>query len=335
MSHVFKSITSKCLRNVKAPFLISWALTHRCNHRCLYCRIWKMRRRELSTKDTLFIINELASMGAMLICLSGGEPLLRNDIGKITSFICKKNMSFDISSNGYLVKKKISQIEGVRVLCLSLDGPEKLHDQIRGRKGAYKNVLEAAHAAKKRNISVYFRTVLSKMNLSEIDHILNIAAKLKIKVIFQPATQNLYGTDNKNSAAPFTKQYKGVIDKLIVEKERGNEYIHNSIALLKYNRRWPGVSRIKCISEKIFFHLEPDGMVYPCIWNRNLRALQGRDCLKLGIKEAIFTLPKASACKGCWDSAVCSLNFLLLDQSEIPHGNALSSDRAFLIEDNK
>jgi len=287
-----------------------------------------MRRWELSTDDALFIINELASMGTILICLSGGEPLLRNDIGKITSFIRKKNISFDISSNGYLIKKKISQIEGVRVLCLSLDGPEKLHDQIRGRKGAYKNVLEAAQAAKKRNIPVYFRTVLSRMNLDEIDHVLNIAANLKIKVIFQPATQNLYGTDNKNPVASFTKKYREAIDKLIAEKVSGNEYIYNPIPLLKYNRRWPEISRINCISEKVFFHIGPDGVVYPCIWNRNLKTLQGRDCLKLGIKEAISSLPKASLCDGCWDSAACDLNSLLLNPPKIPHGNAVSSDRA-------
>ncbi|MFC1658037.1 radical SAM protein [Candidatus Omnitrophota bacterium] len=305
----------KRLQKAKSPFLISWALTHRCNHNCLYCQIYKIKCREMNTKEALRIINELAAMGVMLICLSGGEPLLRDDIGEIINFIRKKKIAFDISSNGYLVEEKISQIDGLRALCLSLDGPQEIHDYIRRKKGAYKRVLEAARLAKKKKIPVYFRTVLSRLNLNRIDFILNLASRLEIGVLFQPATENLYGTDIKNPIAPFQKKYREAIDKLIMEKQKGNRFIQSPLPVLRYIRQWPLAARIDCISEKIFFHLGPDGKIYPCIWNRNLHALRGQDCLKLGVKKAIAALAKSPVCNGCWDVAAYGLNYSYLNTS--------------------
>lgn len=305
-------IIQRRLRTANVPLLISWALTYRCNQRCLYCQIRKIRCRELKTEEVFSVIDELAWMKTILICLSGGEPLFRDDIGEITDCLRKKKIAFDISSNGSLIKKKISQIEGTRVLCLSLDGPEKLHDRIRGRKGAYKEVLEAARIAKKRRISVYFRTVLSKLNLNQVDYILGIAKESEVKVLFQPATQLIYGTGRLNPFTPSSREYRSTIDKLMIEKKNGNEYIHSSLSVLKYIRQWPTPKRIFCSSGKIFFHIGPDGMIYPCIWGRDPEIIEGRDCLKMGFKKAIMALPKVN-CNGCWDVAACEFNLSLFN----------------------
>ena len=316
MRHIFKAVTGGRLRNARAPLLISWALTYRCNQRCLYCQIQKIKCRELSTKEILAVIDELALMKTILICLSGGEPLLRDDIGEITACLRKKNIAFDISSNGSLIKKKISEIEGVRLLCLSLDGPEDLHDRIRGKKGAYRDVLEAARIAKKKKIAVYFRTVLSRLNLDRVDYILSIAKGLGIKVLFQPATKFIYGTGRLNPFAPPVQRYRKVIDKLMLEKKNGNNCIHSPPVVLKYIRQWPGRKRIYCCSGKIFFHIGPDGMLYPCIWGRDPEIIEGRDCLKMGIKEAVASLPEAKAkCDGCLDIAACGFNLSLFSYS--------------------
>ena len=306
------NIVQQKFKNFKMPILCGIAITHRCNQKCLYCQVWNAKRRELKTKEVFSIINELSTLGTHRFCLTGGEPLLRDDIGQVINFAHSKKMVVEVSSNGSLVKEKISQLKKVHVLCLSLDGPEHIHDSIRGS-GSFRKVIEAAKLLKKKNIPVYFRAVISKLNLEYIDAILKMASNLKIKFIFQPATPLLLGTDRLNPLAASVKEYIKAFNKLIAEKNKGNDFVHNSLIGLKYFNRylrsWPKPGRISCISGKVLFHIEPDGMLYSCIngYGCNTQVLKGTDCLKLGVKEAIRSL-SAVDCRGCWNAATFELN---------------------------
>jgi len=300
------------LGHLKLPLYMGWTLTYRCNQKCLYCMIWKKKTLELTTQEIFSIIRDLASMGTKVICFTGGEVLLRDDIGKIIDFAWKKNINIDLNCNGSLVKKKKSQIEYIRVLTLSLDGPEKIHDQLRGR-GSYGKVLDAVSIAKQNKIQVYFRTVLSKVNSMHIDSILDMASRLKIQVIFQPSISTIYGTNFVNYLRPSNAVYRKTIDELITEKKRGNKYIFSSLPVLKYLREWPKNPKIYCVSGKIMFGIKPDGMLYPCTWGRDLKTITGKSCLALGVKEAIRTLPPDSSCERCGNTSSLEFNYHLAD----------------------
>ena len=94
----------------KTPLAVRLQLTDRCNLRCLYCDLWKNPRDELDTTKILNLLQELKVAGTKRISLSGGEPLLREDIGDIIEFAKKLDISVSMNSNGSLVKKKISEI---------------------------------------------------------------------------------------------------------------------------------------------------------------------------------------------------------------------------------
>jgi len=263
--------------------------------------------RELNTKNTFSILDELSSLGTRAICFSGGEPLLRNDLGKIIDYAHKKNISYiDINSNGALVKEKIEEIKGIRTLCLTLDGPEEIHDRLRGE-GTYRKVLEAAHIAKKNKIIVYFRTVLTKLNLKYIDNILNLAEKMDITVIFQPVTLSTYGTSRHHNLVASDNELREAIRGLLLRKEKGNVAINSPVEVLRHLIQWPKTKRIHCISEKMFFHLGPDGKFYPCAWGRDLKTIERRDAFKLGVWRALKELP-LSNCRGCNNTS--SLEFI-------------------------
>ncbi|NIO71698.1 MAG: radical SAM protein, partial [Anaerolineae bacterium] len=56
-------------------------LTWRCNLRCQMCNYWRQERRNALSSELLRItIDELAELGCGKIHLSGGEPLLREDL---------------------------------------------------------------------------------------------------------------------------------------------------------------------------------------------------------------------------------------------------------------
>jgi radical SAM protein with 4Fe4S-binding SPASM domain len=94
-----------------------------------------------------------ASMGRLLwLAFSGGEIFLRDDIVEITKIFYEQNKPAIIllPTNGQLpeiIRERTEQIlkhcrKSTVVVKLSLDGPEEIHDTMRGVKGAFRKTLE-------------------------------------------------------------------------------------------------------------------------------------------------------------------------------------------------
>lgn len=294
------------LINKRCPVIVSWVLTYRCNRQCIYCDSWKIKSDELNTESILLIIDEMARTGVQVLHFTGGNPLLKEDIGAIIDYCKKKKINTDINSNGSLVKEKINELAGLDLLSLSLDGDEETNDLIRG-KGSYRDVMEAIEVVKQRGLKLRFTTVLSKLNLNAVDFILKKAQELKIHVVFQPARFYTLAGLGKNPIAPVEEDYKKIISELIVEK-RKNRYIVNSISGLKYLYNWPNPTETKCVNSLIICRLQPNGDMYGCGRNLN-RSNNVPSCKKLGFKECFESLIPVT-CKECWCASFVEINHL-------------------------
>src|SRR3989338_71832 len=263
-----KAILKAKISNKRIPLLVSWEITKRCNARCKYCNIWNDASGELDTKQVFSIIEELIRMGTRVIHFTGGEPLLREDIGVILDYCHKKKISTSINSNGLFVPLKINEIKRLHLLGISLDGPKEIHDRIRGR-GSYAGAIAAIAAARDKGIKLRLLTVLSRVNLDSVDFILSKAAEFNAPVIFQPATDCLLGGEAKNPIASDPARYKQVIKELIL-KRRKTRYIANSISGLKFLHLWPKMKKIRCLALLISCRIQSDGRVYICYIKKNL-----------------------------------------------------------------
>ena len=165
----------------RIPLVVGWAITDRCNQSCSYCGRRHGDIKEISTQEAFRIIDELSRLGCLRISLTGGEPLMREDIGAIVDRIHKKGIETKINSNGALVRERIDELKNLDILCLSLEGEKDVHDAIRGA-GSYDKVIEAAQCARERGIKISFATVLTKRNLDSIDFILAKAKEFDAKV---------------------------------------------------------------------------------------------------------------------------------------------------------
>lgn len=304
LSMGFKLCETKLFKK-RQPLIVSWVLTYKCNRSCIYCDSWRIKPGELSTKEVISIIDEMSQAGTQRLHFSGGEPLLRDDIGLILEHCNKKNITTDINSNGSSVTKKINELTTLDLLSISLDGREKIHDSIRGA-GSYKEAMEAAQLIKQKGLKTRFITVLSKLNLGEVGFILKKATELKTPVVFQPARMLTLTGICENPIAPSGNDYKRVIAELMIEK-RKNKYICNSLSGLTYLYNWPNPTMIKCINSLIVCRLEPNGDLYGC---GNLH-MGGNisNCIKVGFKKAFKDLTPA-CCKECWCASYVELNCL-------------------------
>ncbi|MBU0650473.1 radical SAM protein [bacterium] len=290
----------------RTPLMVSWFLTYRCNKRCIYCDSWKIKTEELDTKKILNIIDEMAEAGTKLLHFTGGDPLLKDDIGLIIEHCKQKKIITNINSNPVSIFKKIEELENVNLLTLSFDGPEEIHDLIRGR-GSFRILMAAVKVIKQSKKKLRFITVLSKYNLNTISYILKKAQELNVPVVFQPARKcTLTGTET-NPIAPTEKDYKKVILGLIIEKKR-NKYIINSIPGLRHLYNWPSSTKIKCINSFIICRLQPNGDMYGCGSNLNSN-MNVPNCLKLGFKKSFKDLIPIN-CETCWCASFVELNHL-------------------------
>lgn len=300
-----KSLIKLIFLGKRTPLLIGWALTNRCNLRCRYCSSSAFESKELTTKQISSIIDELAAIGCARIAFTGGEPLLRDDIGDIVNYSKSKGIHTGLNSNGILFTKKIDQIKNIDLLMLSLDGPQETHDFLRGA-GSYQNTLSAIETAANHGIKTAITTVLTKYNLDSIDFILEKAQLFHCYVYFQPVTNLPLGAIDISGLLPSKNEFKAGIAKILHLKNKNN-FIGNSKAVLEHFLNWPGFKGVRCRAGQIYCAIDPQGYLYAC---SNLRNGSRFDILKSGFKKAFNDLGEVS-CKNCWCSSPLEINKLL------------------------
>ena len=165
--------------------LVAWETTRRCNLACKHCRAVAEDHpyeNELDTKASFKLLEQIKEVGNPIIILTGGEPLLRNDIFDIAAYGTKLGLRMVMAPNGTLITedsaKKMKE-SGIKRISISLDGstPET-HDDFRGIKNAFEKSIQGIEIAKQAGIEFQINTTITKTNLDQIPKILELAENL-------------------------------------------------------------------------------------------------------------------------------------------------------------
>ena len=126
------------------PYHAQWLLTRKCNYRCRGCNVWRQQdEKELSTEEIKIGLDVLHKLGVIEIVLSGGNPLLREDIKEIIDHSSKYFIT-TVYDNGSVALEKIDALRSADFVAISLDTlDEKKNDYIKGVPGAYKKAMTA------------------------------------------------------------------------------------------------------------------------------------------------------------------------------------------------
>ena len=122
-----------------------WEVTRRCNLECLHCIVSKKYQcKEMDTVEALAVVAAIASMGGETLRLTGGEPLLRQDLGKIIKKATELGLRVELITNGLLIDEAFLCKFGkyLRHIAVSIDGQESVHDYVRGE-GTYSKAVNA------------------------------------------------------------------------------------------------------------------------------------------------------------------------------------------------
>jgi radical SAM protein with 4Fe4S-binding SPASM domain len=159
-------------------------LTKRCNLKCRHCYAEsqgpKFRENEISLEEIKDLIDQFSEFSVNEIFYTGGEPLMRDDLAEILNYTSSKGIKVLMSTNGAAITEGfLQQITDVdfKLFQISIDGPEEVHDRMRG-KGSFKKSIRALKLAShyiKKNLTV--GTVMSKNNVNCVEDVMKIAAE--------------------------------------------------------------------------------------------------------------------------------------------------------------
>lgn len=169
-----------------APKWIAWEITRRCNLRCVHCRssseIEVAAHPDFPTEEAFRILDDIGSYAQPVVVLSGGEPLLRNDVFQIAQYGTGKGLRMCLATNGTLVDDEMClkiKESGIRIVSLSLDGSEEqVHDDFRGQPGAFAGSIRAAELFRKHGIEFIINSSFTKRNQEEIPKVYALAKQL-------------------------------------------------------------------------------------------------------------------------------------------------------------
>ncbi|MBS7615490.1 radical SAM protein [Candidatus Bathyarchaeota archaeon] len=149
------------------PLHAQWFLTPRCNYRCRSCGVWreKTKTSEVSAEEVKAGLAALKKVGVAEVVLSGGNPLLREDIDEIIAY-SSRHFITTVYDNGSMAVKKIDALRNADFVAISLDTlDEKKNDYMRGVKGAWKNAMNAIETLHREGINVGVAPTISQLNL--------------------------------------------------------------------------------------------------------------------------------------------------------------------------
>jgi AdoMet-dependent heme synthase len=168
------------------PHVVAWNLTKRCNLECAHCYIAAGPREsaatELDTAACLEIVDQLLAVNpAPLIILSGGEPLLRQDLAEIAHYATVNGATVVVGTNGTLLtEERIAGLKqaGVRGVAVSVDSLRpSYHDNFRHGRGALADVQAALGRLAAARLDFIVQTTVTKGNRAELERLVAWSAE--------------------------------------------------------------------------------------------------------------------------------------------------------------
>ncbi|UCD20597.1 MAG: radical SAM protein [archaeon] len=167
---LFRLMWREITRPKDFPPDINYEITNKCNLRCHHCyrETYPRESRELTDKQWISLWRKHIKKGALSAHLTGGEPTLRMNLIKKAYKMFK---TITIVTNG---TRKIPEEVQCRIF-VSVDGPKKIHEKIRGAK-CFDKIMKNIKGDKR----VIITPTLSTANYKYIDDMIKITREADV-----------------------------------------------------------------------------------------------------------------------------------------------------------
>src|SRR5499427_8538438 len=166
------------------PYTLVGELTYRCPLRCVYCSNpldYDQHREELDTETWLRVLREAEDLGVVQLNLTGGEPLVRDDLEALVAEARRLDLYTNLITSGIpLRRERLARFRelGLDNVQLSIQDTEAIGaNRIAGRR-AFERKLTIATWVKELGFPLTLNTVLHRENLDHVADIVALAEQL-------------------------------------------------------------------------------------------------------------------------------------------------------------
>jgi len=172
----------------------------------------------LSTDEAMGVIDQIRATGTPIVVLSGGEPLLRQDICAIARYGTEQGLRMVMGTSGYLLDHvtavKLKEA-GIRTVAVSLDSKDPAtHDALRGVNGVWERAVAAIGHCRVAGMGVHINMTVMRSAPGDIEGVIALGTSLGVRdyQLFFPVPTGRA----RESGAGIPEEYEELIRQVLV-----------------------------------------------------------------------------------------------------------------------
>lgn len=262
-------------------FFFQWHLTERCNLRCSHCYQEGSQTGEVSLAEAKKIVDiahdtikswsdayEIKFSPSFNV--TGGEPFLSSFLPDILDYLYTKGFDTFLLTNGTMIDgektRMLSEVpvQGVQV---SLEGPEAVHDRIRG-KGSFRKAMHGVEQLLNAGLTVNLNVTLSSINCDYLKELVVLATSMGVERLgFSRLVPYGRGKDLIDRMIPKEKLKRVYEDALTLRNDRIHITTGDPVAMQIDEEIDDGCKDVPlggCAAGVSGITILPDGSLTPC-----------------------------------------------------------------------
>jgi PqqA peptide cyclase len=261
------------------PLWLLFELTYRCPLHCVFCYNpvdFSRTGPEITTDEWLRVLREARALGAVQLGLSGGEPLLRDDVERIVAAAHDLGFYTNLITSGVgLNEARLQALKraGLDHIQLSFqDSTRQMNDFLSSTR-TFELKSKVAALIKKYDYPMVLNVVLHRLNIDHVEEILGMAQTMGADYVELANTQ-YYGWALKNREQLLPSRAQLARAEAVTQRfrEQNGERMRIFFVVPDYFERRPKA----CMNGlgSVFLTIAPDGCALPCQAARMLPGLE-------------------------------------------------------------
>ncbi|MGJ7581572.1 pyrroloquinoline quinone biosynthesis protein PqqE [Variovorax sp. RHLX14] len=287
------SVVATPLPRPGPPLWLLAELTYRCPLHCVFCYNpldFAHQKDELDTEDWLRVLREGRELGAVQCGLSGGEPLLRDDLEIIVAEAARLGYYTNLLTSGIgLTAERAAALKaaGLDHVQLSFqDSTREMNDFLSHTK-TFSHKSRVAKIIKDQDWPMVLNVVIHRLNIDHIDNIIGMAHEMGAEYLELANTQYYsWALLNRDQLLPTNEQLRKAEAATDAWRQRLGDAMRIFFVAPDYHE---GKAK-RCVNGwgSMFLTVAPDGTALPCHTARMLPGLSFPNVREHSLREVWF-----------------------------------------------
>lgn len=279
--------------SIGPPLWLLAELTYRCPLHCVFCYNpvdYATRESELDTEDWLRVLREGRAMGAVQLGLSGGEPMLRDDLEVIVAEARRLGFYSNLLTSGVgFTPERAAALKaaGLDHVQLSFQDSTREMNDFLSHTRTFELKQRVAHTIKANGWPMVMNVVIHRLNIDHIGRIIEMAAELGAEYIELANTQYYsWALENRAHLLPTREQ----LQRAEAVTDEWRRRLDGRMRLFFVAPDYHEGRAKKCVNGwgHMFLTVAPDGTALPCHTARMLPGLAFPNVREASLREIWF-----------------------------------------------